>query len=256
MGKQTNVVIKVSSSAVHNMLVKPSKTSSAFKDLRGLECKALSDVLIGVWSPTEASLVTCMKDLGKNGYRNLKPCEILDVSVLWNSFATLVHELMMPLARRRVVHCDIRSGWDHTANLMWKKTGRKMQLRLVDFESLCPIDSCNGLPTDGRCFHVKFISDSDEKSNAFAFLWWQCLLVANTWLIETSSDELDAKTFVNDCRDGKLGACFKGLLDEEDVNFLQEFAGNKMVTETTVMKLLQIFGAVFYRITKRNAVVD
>jgi len=80
--------------------------------------------------------------------------------------------------------------------------------------------------------------------------------VANTWLIETSSDKLDAKNFVNDCRDGKLGACFRELLDEDDVDFLQEFAGNKMVTETTVMKSLQIFGAVFYGIAKRNAVVD
>jgi len=69
--------------------------------------------------------------------------------------------------------------------------------------------------------------------------------VANTWLTETSLDKLDAKNFVNDCHDGKLGACFKELLDKEVVDFLQEFAGNKMVTETTVMKSLKKFGAVF-----------
>jgi len=199
-----------------------------------------------------ASYVSSMKDLGKDGYQNLNPCKIHDVLLLWNSFATLVHELMLPLARRSVVHCDIRSGWDHTANIMWKKNGGEMQLRLVDFESLCNVDSCSGLPTDKRCLHVQFISDSNEKTNAFAFLWWQCLLMANTWLTKTCSDKLDARKFVHDCHYGKLSAYFGGFLDEKDVIFLQEFPGNKMVMETMVIKTLQIFGEVFYGIAKRN----
>jgi len=252
MGEQAKVLIKVSSSAVHKILVMPFKTASAFKNLRGLKSKALSDVLIGVWSPNKGSLVTCMKDLTNEGYQNLKPCEIPDVSVLWNSFATLVHELMLPLACRSVVHCDIRSGWDHTANLMWKKTRDDMQLRLVDFESLCNVMLCSELPVDRRCFHVGSISDPDETTNAFAFLWWQCLLVANTWLKKTCSDKLDARKFVIDCHYGKLSAYFKGFLDEKDVIFLQEFAGSQMIMETMVMKTLQIFGEVFYRMAKRN----
>jgi len=252
MGEQPEVVIKVSSLAVHNTLVMPSDNTLAFLCLQGLECKALSDVLIGVWSPTKASMVTCMKDLRKDGYQSLKPCNISDVSVLWNSFATLVHELLLPLARRRVVYCDIRPGWDCTANLMRNNAGGRMQLRLVDLESLSLINYCSDLPIDKRCFHILFSSQSDEKRNAFAFLWWQCLLVANTWLNKSCSENLDAEQFVIDCCSGKLSACFQGFLDNTDITFLQEFAKQKKVTETTVTISLQIFGKVFNRIAKQK----
>jgi len=135
IGKQSYVVVKVSSAAVHNTVMKPSALEAIFQKLK---CKALSDVLIGVWRPSPSNLVTIMKDLRKDHYRSLEPDKIPDVTVLWNSFATLVKELLLPFARQGVVHCGIRPGWDHTASLMWNNNaGEGIQLRLIDYESLC-----------------------------------------------------------------------------------------------------------------------
>ena len=176
MGEQLDVLIKVSSLAVHKTLVEPSDTVLAFALLHGIECKPLLDVLIGVWFPSAAGLVTIMKDLTKENYHSLEPCNMPDVSALWNSFARLVHELLLPLARRSVVHCDIRPGWDNTANLMWKNVAEGVQLRLIDYESLCMIETCSKVPKDKRCVHVSYIPQSGEDINIFAFLWWQYLL--------------------------------------------------------------------------------
>jgi len=243
MGKQFDVVIKVSSLAVHNTLIEPDATNGAF---RGLECKALSDVLIGVWRPSPSSLVTIMKDLRKDYYQSLEPWKIPNVSSLWNSFAKLVQELLLPLARHDVVHCDIRPGWDHTANLMLKKNVRVgIQLRLIDYESLCIIQDARMVPVDERCFHIEFSSNPDERTNAFVFLWWQCVVVAYAWHHKLISAELNAIKLLDDCFSGKLGACFKDCLDEVDVPFLQDCAISKIIMESMVTKTLQIFGDCF-----------
>jgi len=96
--KHYDILIKVSNLAVHKTLVGPCATESAFKDLRGSECKALSDVLVAVWLPSSASLVTIMKDLTKCHYQSLEPCNVPNVLVLWISFVILVHEVLLPLA--------------------------------------------------------------------------------------------------------------------------------------------------------------
>jgi len=170
-----------------------------------------------------------------------------NVSALWNSFAKLVRELLLPLARHDVVHCDIRAGWDHTANLLWKYSEdskdraevlRVIELRVIDYESLCVITACGKVPQDPRCFHVQYFFRS---ADAFAFLWWQCLLLANAWLNKTPCIDLDAKKFVLDCSNGKLSSYFKDFQDPADVNFLQEFGMGKKITETTVMESIEIF---------------
>jgi len=176
MGKQSEVLMKASSLAFHKTLVLPSDTSSAFKDIQGMVCKALSDhVLMCVWNPSQACMITIMKDLMDNNYQRCEPCNMSDVLVLWNSFAIMVQDLLLPLACNKVVHCDIGPGWDHTSNLICKNIEGEVQLRLTDYESLCNIMDCSQVPEDPRCFHVTFIPQSMLQMKAFAFLWWQCL---------------------------------------------------------------------------------
>jgi len=243
IGKQSYVVVKVSSAAVHNTVMKPSALEAIFQKLK---CKALSDVLIGVWRPSPSNLVTIMKDLRKDHYRSLEPDKIPDVTVLWNSFATLVKELLLPFARQGVVHCGIRPGWDHTASLMWNNNaGEGIQLRLIDYESLCMVKDAHMVPVDKKCFHIKFSSNPDEREDAFVFLWWQCFFVANAWFKHWITDELSPRQFVTDCRSGDLSGCFHGSLDETDETFLRECAVNQKITEKTVMKSLHIFEMVF-----------
>jgi len=65
--------------------------------------------------------------------------------------------------------------------------------------------------------------------------------VANAWLNKTPCKDLDAENFVLDCCDGNLSSYFKDFQDPADVNFLQEFGMGKKITETTVMKSIEIF---------------
>jgi len=138
---------------------------------------------------------------------------------------------------------------------MYKKTGEKIvQLRLIDYESLCIIKDCTKLTCDKRFFHAGYSRKTSDKKNAFAFLWWQCVVVAYAWHHELVCLELNAIKLVDDCFSGKLDACFKDFLNEADVPFLQDFAISKMITESTVMKTLQIFGDSFKRLLAENAV--
>jgi len=84
-----------------------------------------------------------------------------------------------------------------------------IQLRLIDYKSLCTIKNCSILTRDQRFFHVGYSRKASDKTNAFAFLWWQCVVVAYAWHHKLISAELNAIKLVDDCFSGKLGACFK-----------------------------------------------
>jgi len=154
-----DVVIKVSAAAVHRTLVKQHVAKSALQQLNG---KHFGDVLLGVWSPAPSSLVTVMKDLRKEGYRNLMPRDDeCDVLALWGGWMQLVQDTLLPLAKRGVVYCDIRPGWDSTANIMYKSVGQEYHLRLIDYNSLATMDDTCELTRDPKAFHVCY----DDRGN-------------------------------------------------------------------------------------------
>jgi len=96
---------------------------------------------------------------------------------------------------------------------MCKTTKGKVQLRLIDYESLCPIKCSYVLHHNERCFHEGFSNKLSDQRNAFALLWWQCLLMAYAWLYELSSSTVDAQTFVYCCCHGRnLPTYFEGFL--------------------------------------------
>jgi hypothetical protein len=80
------------------------------------------------------------------------------------------------MAKKKVIHADIRPGWEKTCNIMCqhKTNNSAIKLRLIDFESLvvCPIQSTR----DGRSMPTHF-----DIRSAFTFLWWQVLHTAYIW---------------------------------------------------------------------------
>jgi len=115
-----HVVIKVSSLTVHKTLVLPYVTENAF--LRSTDVSALEESVLCLWRPSPISLVTVMRDLSVMGFYSLKPYLCVDFAALWSGFCDLVERVLLPLALKNVVHCDIRPGWDQTYNIMMNWT--------------------------------------------------------------------------------------------------------------------------------------
>ena len=77
----------------------------------------VGEVLIAAYR-TDSGMVTIMHDLTNSGYKILKPKEEADLYVLWEAFSVLVKSVLVPMADARIIHPDIRPGWDDTANIL------------------------------------------------------------------------------------------------------------------------------------------
>jgi len=238
--EQYEVVIKVSSAAVHRTLVEQCMTGQA---LMSLNSKYLGDVLLGVWSPDCTSLVMVMKNLLKEGYTALNPSVSPDLPALWAGWKQLVNNVLLPLAKKNVVHCDIRPGWDCTANIMSKVVDGEYHLRLIDYDSLATITAARKLTReDPRLFHVKD-DDARKKMTGLEFLWWQCVLVAHTWYKRKNDSEMEK--IVQDLSDGMIAKHFAFNL-EEDRMFLNKIASDgEAVGVADLEKTMDIFSTIF-----------
>jgi hypothetical protein len=120
--KEVDVIAKVSSLTVHNVLIDPMKALHALERLKTKRKirKEIGAVLFSVVE-MEAGLVTIMADLSKQGYHTLKPKEQQDtLAVLWAGFADLVENVLLPMAENGIIHPDIRPGFDVTSNMLCK----------------------------------------------------------------------------------------------------------------------------------------
>lgn len=118
-------------------------------------------------------VLTVMRDLRKNDFRDLKPNEH-SVEQLWPCFSELVSRELIPLAGEKIVHGDIRPGYDLTSNILFERKSGTMVL--IDFESMriCPIPKAlRGSMKDSR------YPPHDE--SPWTYLWWQVLLVGFAW---------------------------------------------------------------------------
>jgi len=241
-----HVCIKVTSCSVHRTLVHPSGTTTTF---RRLECSELSEVLLCVWSTSTSSVVTIMRDLRKDGFQNLEPCSFSKKSdALWNAFRSLVKRILLPLAQQYIVHCDLRPGWDYTANIMVKEENSSdgtVELRLIDYDSLVLVGTCEALPMNRQSFHVRH-DKKRSKVTALEYLWWQCVLIGSTWLGRTMLEAVNAKQFVKDCQyEGKIHTYFPKGLNDDDYLFLNEIVSGKEVTTEDIEMTLNYLAKTF-----------
>ena len=93
------------------------------------------------------------------------------------------------MAKCNVVHADIRVGWEQTYNIMYRKTESKLELRLIDYESLT--NYLNDVPSHRRSISVSYFTTN--KQSPFQFVWWQVLLMAYVWQTQAMNDQIDAE---------------------------------------------------------------
>jgi hypothetical protein len=173
--QEVDVLIKVTSTAVHEILVEPRESIHALWRLTKM--KEIGNVLYAVGEMSSGS-ITIMADLSTLGYRLLKPKDYPDkLAVLWRGFKELVKTVLLPMAEEFVIHPDVRPAYDLTSNILVKFEGEGSEetatMRLIDYESF--VDSLRWYaPYDGRYVRVSC-------SSGAVFLWWQCVAVAYTW---------------------------------------------------------------------------
>ncbi len=181
---ELDVFVKVSSTALHSLLIHPDMTFQALREIRYsqeptiLPDKVLDEigsVLYGAVK-TNSGLITIMADLSAERYEALQPRVYKnDMSSLWEAFSELVENVLVPLATCvRVVHPDIRPGYDLTSNVLLKEGSKGQKImKLIDYESLVRFSNWEA-PNSSR-----YLMGQDW--DAITFVWWQCVAMAFFW---------------------------------------------------------------------------
>jgi hypothetical protein len=182
---ELDVLVKVSSTAVHSVLVNPitnflaltiiSNARKRFTELN-TTMNEIGSVLYGTIR-MDVGLITIMADLSEAHYIALQPKAYKnDLLSLWNAFEELVKNVLLPLAEHvKVIHPDIRPGYDTTSNILLTVDGKGLKtMKLIDFESLVLFRDWEA-PNAGR-----YMTQQDGK-DAITFVWWQCVAMAYFW---------------------------------------------------------------------------
>jgi hypothetical protein len=113
--------------------------------------------------------------------------------LLWEAFSTLVTNILLPMACIDIIHADIRfdpQTWSVCNLLEVTKDDESIELRLIDFESLVPLNYGNlDLPTQDYA-----ISLGGRRPSAHEFLFWQVLWMAYVWSPTTDKFNLVTST--------------------------------------------------------------
>lgn len=195
------LIVKVFSPSIHNSLLVKTTQQTGLNSLCAHKeaCSAINDVLVAVFfNLLPGSFVIVMNDI-RTSHVALKPIDLKNsnepgrLSQLWkNGMGPLVMEKLVPLARHNFVHCDIRGGFDLTANILISKdfsdtTGSTdPDLKLIDFESIVRFMKGMDLPDD-----LRYPAQLGMCHTALGFVWWQTVVIGCSWIFETSADDLD-----------------------------------------------------------------
>jgi len=115
------------------------------------------------------------------------------------------------------------------------------------------ISTCYEIPMDHRSFHVRH-DVKQSKVTALAFLWWQCILIGNTWLNRTVSKSMNVEKFVADCQWGDIKIYFPEGLNGDDYLFLNEISSGKEVKVKDIKRTLDCLAKAFHSTSSRKCV--
>jgi hypothetical protein len=154
--------------------------SLAFRGLR----KCLSPSLHAVYIVgSKRGLVQLMPDLSQT-FKPLRPCLYLGDDApqrkMWTAFANLVKEMLIPLAEARVVHLDLRPGYNCTANILYDSDAGEM--RLIDLDSLILYENWS-FPLRHPRYLDKWVHPSlPSLRTALEFLFFQVAVITDAWI--------------------------------------------------------------------------
>ncbi len=225
------VVVKVSSCAVHDLLIDPILTIRALHKISrypGDLAREIGSVLRAAVK-TNVGLVTIMLDLSKQGYVVLRPTNFADqIMTIWGGFRELVEKVLLPLAAIGVVHADIRPGFDVTSNILLRFDEEGAHMKLVDYESLVLLNDWHYPLIDGSYM------DGKRKWNGTAYVWWQCVFVGYVWCKKLSASDVEHSNMIRELRNQLL----RGSKDLEDWNELRASARQVNITSDCVRETL------------------
>jgi hypothetical protein len=207
--KPSNVLVKVSSTTVHDLFTDLSNPYNALRLINAVGGALLVEEIGSVLHaivPDVPALVTIMDDLTMDGYNVLKPVkhrERGNLRVLWAGFQDLAERVLLPMAKLDIIHTDIRPGSDKTSNILCKfETDEgglsKATLKLIDYESLVLYRGWDPHYLDGRYMQ------KDQGWDATTYLWWQCMAVAYTWKESINADSLRTDKVLADMKHALL----------------------------------------------------
>jgi hypothetical protein len=190
-----HILIKVSCVSVHSVLIPLAKCTDALQTLiiraNGCLKSKIAEVLLAVVLG-DNTLVTVMRNLSSNttdngAYCMLSPSKIYKednkkLKQLWIGLTKLVDDILLPLARLKIIHSDIRPGWETTYNILCREEEEgKIELKLVDYESLHKEDYA--VENSQTISSAKQTADSmgNTNMNAKEYLWWLILWIAYSW---------------------------------------------------------------------------
>jgi hypothetical protein len=132
-----------------------------------------------------SGIMTIMADLPRERYKTLHPCAY-NLEVLWGGFSRLVKDVLLPMAdEERVIHGDIRPGYDLTCNIFVDDSTGGATLNLIDYESFVWYSQWYAPAAN--------YLQREYDRNAVTFVWWQCVSVAYFW-----SEKLDVDSRTRD----------------------------------------------------------
>jgi hypothetical protein len=133
--------------------------------------------------PRQSGMVQLMPDLSKEGFQELCPKDLTDDSSwksMWGAFVVLVQDTLIPLARRGIIHVDLRHGFDRTANMLFNGT----RMRIVDWDSLMKFKDWEANPPKGERY-IKSKSTrpgSRARTNALEYVFLQTVCIVESWI--------------------------------------------------------------------------
>jgi hypothetical protein len=212
-------LIKVTSLPCFNVLV--GNTGYLFELGTGLLPPAeirsvLSRSLHGVYVTRDArGMVQVLPSLRRRGFDRLRPAVAAEEEGgwgrLWSAFEEFVLTTLVPLAQARIVHPDIRPGFDETANLLYHSEEGSMVM--VDLDSLCSYRSWASRGSKNKRYIKLRELKGVEALTALDFVYLQVVSVAEAWLAGTTGREVDANDSILRRR-GELPALSSGMSTE------------------------------------------
>ncbi len=174
------VLVKVSSKAVHDLLTNPILAFSALQAVKRGQPKLAEGVGSVLYAAFQvgAGMVTIMADLSYQGYTALTPNMAYGsyLPVLWAGFRDLVETVLLPMADLNIIHPDIRPGYDVTFNILCRldddDASKKATLKLIDYETLVYVDKWDVPLLNGQADarFVPMVGDAGE-CDATTFVW-------------------------------------------------------------------------------------
>jgi hypothetical protein len=205
--ERARYVVKLSCNTVHPSLVHPSDSWIALEVVETLGppelVNEISKSLVAAAFVARRCLVVVMKDLSQPDGTNWAVSPALFDSrlhLLWNAFAALVINVLIPLASLDIIHNDIRFNPTSLSvyNILGVKDSGRTELRLIDFESLRVCGSGNyTVGTQDFAISGDLFEGGDAVAKvALKFLFWQVLYAAFAWSPTRRGNLVMAATFV------------------------------------------------------------